>query len=327
VTDAFADIGNPERLIAVGDIHGDLDALLRILLGTGLVSEASAAWRGGTTGLVLIGDLNDRGNDSVAVMDFLMGLQRQAADAGGVVQALIGNHEAMAAEGDFRYVSAVETLAVERWWFDDVNGLHAIFRGDSPYASWLRSRPVMLRAGGTLFVHAGLDRWALEHDMGHVAATVRSWIAYFQGVAPEPDAETEWMVSDDQPGPLWTDRLRVTAEPVRDAEGLGDVIAEALDRLGVDRLAVGHKPTVDLDYRIAFPHPAFGDRVALIDTGICRRYGGRLSALEIGADRIAPRYFERGIHELALTREVRTAAERNRERIAEENARRAGAPR
>jgi hypothetical protein len=318
-TQAFADLAQPARLVAVGDIHGDLDALLRILIGTGLVTEDSAAWSGGGDCLVLMGDLNDRGNDSIAVMDFVMGLQAGAAEAGGAVQALLGNHEAMAAEGDFRYVSAVETLSIERWWFDNVNGLHAVYRGNSPYAEWLRSRPVMLRAGGTLFVHAGLDRWMLDHDPAEISARTRDWIAHFQGVAPEPDPSTVWLVSDDAPGPLWTDRLRVDEEAVTGAGDLDEVIAAALERLDTRLLVVGHKPTAALDFRIAFPHPAFGERVALVDTGICRRYGGRLSALEIRDAGVRPLYFERGETELALTGRIRATAVRHRERIAADN--------
>jgi hypothetical protein len=314
--DAFHDIGTHERLVAVGDIHGDLDAFLRILIGANLVTENDAAWCGGRACLVLIGDLNDRGNDSVNVMDFVMRLEQAAGSAGGAVYALLGNHEAMAAEGDFRYVSAVETLALERWWFDNVNGLHAIYRGHSPYAQWLRNRPVMLRAGDVLFVHAGLDRWALDDDLPQVAGIVRSWIAHFQGAAPEPDPATIWLVSDDNPGPLWTDRLRITSEPRGDAAEISDIIAGALDRLGVRRLVVGHKPTAAIDFRIAYPHPFCGEQVALIDTGICKRYGGRLSALQMENGTVQPLYFERGSSELAVTGSVRTAAEQNRDRIA-----------
>jgi len=65
-------------------VHGDPDALLRILLGLGLISD-EGDWMGGTARLVLIGDLNCRGPDSVAVMHLVMELQAQAAQAGGFV--------------------------------------------------------------------------------------------------------------------------------------------------------------------------------------------------------------------------------------------------
>ena len=318
--DAFIDLPQPRRVVAVGDIHGDLDALLRILVGTGLIGEDAGDWIGGTACLVLMGDLNDSGNDSIAVMDLLMGLQSQAPQSGGAVHALLGNHEALVADGNFRYVSAVEALSVEGWWFDNVNGLHAVYRGSSPYAEWIRSRPVMMRVGGSLFVHAGLDRWALDHDLVFLARATREWIAHVQGVAPEPDPSTFWLVSDAAPGPLWTDRLRVSDGPIDGTEGLGEVLAQALERAGARRLIVGHKPTAALDFQIAFPHPAFGDRVALIDTGICKRYGGRLSALEIAGGDITALYFERGSTELPLTKSIRAIADRNRLRMAEESA-------
>ena len=76
-----------QQVVAIGDVHGDLDALLRILAGMELI-DASGCWQGGRSNVVLLGDLNDRGCDSFAVSDFVMSLQPQAAQAGGDRMAL-----------------------------------------------------------------------------------------------------------------------------------------------------------------------------------------------------------------------------------------------
>lgn len=51
----------PERIIAVGDLHGDLEAFLSILKDRNLITE-TGAWAGKATQLVVVGDYHDRGN-------------------------------------------------------------------------------------------------------------------------------------------------------------------------------------------------------------------------------------------------------------------------
>jgi len=99
-----------ERIVAVGDVHGDYEQLVAVLKSAGLINE-QGNWTGGKTHLVQNGDVLDRGPDSRRAMDLLMRLEQQAAEAGGYVHALIGNHEAMNVYGDLRYTSAAEFAA------------------------------------------------------------------------------------------------------------------------------------------------------------------------------------------------------------------------
>jgi hypothetical protein len=96
-------------VFTVGDIHGDLDALISILRQANLV-DAAGRWAGGKATLVQTGDMLDRGPKDRQVMDLLMALEKQAAKAGGSLVVLLGNHEAMNLTGDLRYVSK-ETYA------------------------------------------------------------------------------------------------------------------------------------------------------------------------------------------------------------------------
>jgi hypothetical protein len=93
----------PERLVAVGDVHGDFDDFCLILKRAGLVDEQNR-WIGGSATLVQTGDLVDRGPKGREAMDLLMGLEKEAAKAGGQVLPLLGNHEVMNILGDLRYV-------------------------------------------------------------------------------------------------------------------------------------------------------------------------------------------------------------------------------
>jgi len=81
-----------EKIIAVGDIHGDYKAFIKILKGTGLIDK-ELHWTGGKTHLVQIGDVMDRGDYAKEILDLLMKLEKEAEEAGGKVHMLIGNHE------------------------------------------------------------------------------------------------------------------------------------------------------------------------------------------------------------------------------------------
>src|SRR5262245_11924445 len=86
--------GGVARLVAVGDVHGDLAQLTTVLQDAGVI-DARQRWVGGKTHLVQTGDRVDRGADSRAVMDLFVRLEKEAKKAGGAVHCLLGNHEAM----------------------------------------------------------------------------------------------------------------------------------------------------------------------------------------------------------------------------------------
>src|SRR4051812_39006849 len=67
----------PQRIIAVGDLHGDFSAWQDIARGAGLI-DGSGHWAAGATTLVQLGDVTDRGPDSLLIVRSLQQLQREA---------------------------------------------------------------------------------------------------------------------------------------------------------------------------------------------------------------------------------------------------------
>ncbi|MGB8495996.1 MAG: metallophosphoesterase [Candidatus Acidiferrum sp.] len=94
----------PETVVAIADVHGDFDDFVTILQHTGLIDKQNH-WIGGKTTFVQVGDLLDRGPKPREVMDLMMALEKEAAQAGGRVVSLIGNHEMMNMMGDLCYVT------------------------------------------------------------------------------------------------------------------------------------------------------------------------------------------------------------------------------
>jgi hypothetical protein len=103
LTLAAATAAATPRIVAVGDVHGDLAAFKTILAEAGVL-DASGAWAGGETVLVQVGDLIDRGPSMRGTLDFVMALEQAASKHGGRVVSLLGNHEVMNITGDLRYV-------------------------------------------------------------------------------------------------------------------------------------------------------------------------------------------------------------------------------
>jgi len=81
-----------EKIIAVGDLHGDYDNFVKILKRAEIVNE-TLSWIGGKTHLVQTGDIMDRGDHAKEIFDLIKKLEKEAEEAGGKVHMLMGNHE------------------------------------------------------------------------------------------------------------------------------------------------------------------------------------------------------------------------------------------
>lgn len=94
------------RLVAIGDLHGDLEAFQLILQEIGVdYSSYPMTYKGDSMVLIQTGDCVDRGIHARAIYELLDELE--LVEGIRVVRTL-GNHELMNMVGDFRYVSDEE---------------------------------------------------------------------------------------------------------------------------------------------------------------------------------------------------------------------------
>jgi hypothetical protein len=196
----------PERLIAIGDLHGDLSKT-RAALGVAQVIDENDHWIGGKTVVVQVGDLLDRGGEELKVIYLLEKLRLEAQRSGGNVYIMNGNHEIMNMEGDFRYVTLAGMHEFRTWahWFNlgnllkdrcgdlgkQPNLFHSIpasypeglrarmaaLRPGGPISSrFLASHPTVLVVGSSVFVHGGLLPAHVDHGLDRINLEVISHI-------------------------------------------------------------------------------------------------------------------------------------------------------
>jgi serine/threonine protein phosphatase 1 len=82
-----------EKIFVIGDIHGCLDMLKRLI--------DKIEWNPANDRLIFIGDYIDRGENSKGVIDFILRLKKDST----LIQCLLGNHEQMFLD----YLSGVDS--------------------------------------------------------------------------------------------------------------------------------------------------------------------------------------------------------------------------
>ena len=168
----------PEKVLALSDVEGRYDEMLRFLTANGVV-DADGKWAFGKGHLVCVGDMVDRGSQVTETLWLMYRLGIEARAAGGHVHYVLGNHEAMLMGGDVRYV-APKYRAVAKLLDRPIEGLVG---ADTELGRWMRTRNAMVRIGRYVFVHAGIAPGvALDPiDYDHVNGQVRSVL----GVSPD----------------------------------------------------------------------------------------------------------------------------------------------
>ncbi|MDR2154240.1 MAG: symmetrical bis(5'-nucleosyl)-tetraphosphatase [Burkholderiaceae bacterium] len=258
-------------LYLIGDVQGCDQALGRLLERVDFSPSRDR--------LIVLGDLVNRGPQSLAVLRRLMALGNAAA-------CLLGNHDLhlLAMSQGARKPQRDDTL-------NDI--LHAPER--AALIDWLRRRPLALRERGVLMVHAGvLPQWTAAQALS-LAAEVEAvlsgsdWSGFMHRMyGSQPD---QWQ--DDLQGAA---RLRVIVNALtrlRFCSVDGRMEFATKDR-AADGAPPGYVPWFDVPGRrtardvIAFGHwSALGwlegrPELISLDTGCV--WGGFLSAVRLGAD-------------------------------------------
>jgi hypothetical protein len=151
---------NVDSISVVSDIHGEYETYLKLLKATGIIDD-KLQWKFGKGHLVVLGDIFDRGGMVTELLWHLFGLEKQAAEAGGMVHILLGNHEIMVLSENLNYINSkykrVEGITGIRY-FD-------LYSANSVLGNWLRSKPVAITINDIIFVHGGISSELVKRNL------------------------------------------------------------------------------------------------------------------------------------------------------------------
>jgi hypothetical protein len=287
-----------DRIVAVGDVHGDMRAFRKSLQAAGVIDQ-DGEWAGGKTVLVQVGDQLDRGDDEREIYDTLFRLQDTAPASGGAVHILLGNHELINVQMDYRYVTEGGFADFERDGGVAPLPHSSKLRIPPPVQKRIKALPKQMQArarslspggplavelarraqvavivGDNVFVHGGLSPQHLTYGGKPPNAALRTLAGinedcrdYMLGIGKRP------MVLRGGQSPVW---MRDYSNPrVRPGSESCRMLADTLKMLRARRMIVGHTPQ---DRGI---NAACSGRVWRIDTGMSAVYGGVPEAIEI----------------------------------------------
>jgi len=313
----------PQRIVAVGDLHGDYAAWTQIARAAGVI-DSKGHWSGGKTVLVQMGDITDRGPDSLKIVRSLQQLQKEAPRKGGKAIVVLGNHEAMNLIGDDRYTTPGEYAAFadsqsaarrDRVYEANRAALEATARATNPtitpeqvrsawmadhplgwvehrlawgpsgeLGKWAIANPAIVKIGGTLFVHGGVSAEYAKQPFDAVNRRVAT------AMAAGDDSPTS--ILTDPLGPLW---YRGLVQADADTQAARAAAKPPLPPLTQEQELTAVLAAYGAQRIVVAHTPSLqgiqitnGGHLARIDTGISRFYGGPLTWLEIIGDQMIP---------------------------------------
>ena len=228
----FYSTPTPDVTLLIGDLHGDYKALNQILSYTNYSSSNL---------LISIGDIIGRGDDTKPLLQYFMTHSNTLH--------IIGNHEHLNLMGQFAYVSPGDIHS-----FGGEENRHKAFNKGGLYWDYLISRPIIVKLGDILLVHAGLSLQIVQKYRDLEEINKNFWL----------DRELSGTFS-----PIW---YRGYAQGVE--KKVCVELERVLDIVNCKFMLMGHTVFQEITTKCA-------GKAVFVDTGISYAMFSRMSALEI----------------------------------------------
>lgn len=258
---------NINRIIIIGDVHGDITRLLNILYHAKIFSK-NLQWiaEPSDTVVVQMGDQIDSLNRNIGLAEWeivpdievlllMEKLDNIAKISGGRVLSLIGNHEIMNTIGLFNYVSqkSLELFPLEDRQYE--------FKFGNRLSRILGNRNIILKINNYLFCHAALLPKHLDicnNNIHIINETTRKILRNDLVDDNEKNIFINAVLSDD--GIVWN---RIYIEDNIETENL---INEVLQRTKCTNIFIGHNTVENIK-------SLYNSKVIFTDAGLSRSYG------------------------------------------------------
>lgn len=223
----------PKKVFVMSDPHGRLDCVVSLLQGNGIIDE-NLNWNYDSNHLMILGDIFDRGDDVTQILWLIYKLEQEAAQAGGCVSFLLGNHEPMVLANDLRYCTPKYNLLANKLGIP----YSQLFGANTELGRWLATRNTMQKIGKDLYVHAGLSKEFYEWNLSIPTVNEEMSKALFMGKKERKELSALTAFLYGNSGPIWYRGM------VRDKEKYNpipaDTLGQILKRYDAKRIVVGH---------------------------------------------------------------------------------------
>ena len=223
-----------QKTFVVSDIEGNFPFFEKLLKSNKIIDD-KFNWTFGNNHLVLLGDFFDRGTQVFESLWLIYKLEAEAEKQGGKVHFILGNHDIMNLEGDFRYV--------QEKFFANSKHLNLDYKEwiseNSEIGKWLRSKNTIEKIGNYLFVHAGISPRVINTDLS--INDINKIIS--ENINIKPTTE-ELKLLKNQESPYWYRGYFMKHdgyELIRQ-----DEIDNICDYFKIDKLIVGHTPVEEI---------------------------------------------------------------------------------
>lgn len=254
------------RIFAVGDVHGAYDSLIHLLRGNGII-DVNLNWSFDDGHLVFIGDLFDRGDKVTEVLWLVYKLFNQAKLNNGKVHILLGNHELLVLNKDYRYLNEKYVFLTRGLDID----FGSLFTTNTILGNFIRSFKVAVQIDSILFVHAGISSQLVDkkitieelnrtfyqvlNQTNYDVLTERNLLVYSEAISDK--------------GPFWY-RGYVTESNIIQRSTLED-IEKVLSFYGANAMVIGHTEVLSIDKfysGMLFPINVPFDRAGIVKQGL-----------------------------------------------------------
>ncbi|WEK35468.1 MAG: metallophosphoesterase [Candidatus Pseudobacter hemicellulosilyticus] len=161
-----------KKIFVVSDIEGNFTPFCKLLVSAKVI-DRKLNWTFGEGHLVIVGDCFDRGEEVMECLWLIYALEEKAKFHGGYVHFILGNHEIMNLNGDWRYVHPkyAEDYFSERY------PLAALYDGSNELLRWLCTKNIIEKIGPILFVHGGISPELLQFNLSisDINSYARQW--------------------------------------------------------------------------------------------------------------------------------------------------------
>jgi len=191
---------NFNRIVSIGDIHGDFKIFKRILYMCKVIDKRGN-WIGGETYVIQLGDTLDGKRPGVRISKtylqesgeleiilYILMLDSQAKLTGGRVISILGNHELYPYyfKGDEQFIrDYVKKIDIDVFKFHNIDRATFLQPGNTGGSLLGRTRPLILQAGEFLFIHgsitdalirSNIDQETGKVDIYKINSEVSKWL-------------------------------------------------------------------------------------------------------------------------------------------------------